>query len=134
VFRNHACALSLVLLTGLACSVLSEMDAHGSYVSNIEVGTETLEVRSDGTYSHRYILNGADQITNDGIWKHHNYSDRFGGDIRIILSDYEFVASAKYGFTAHKNDEFSAELFRCGFEICIGIKSEPFYAFRKLQD
>lgn len=64
VFRNFCYALLLLIVASTFDDFYAVFypvtveEVYGSYVSEIETGTETLEVRMDGTYSHRYVLDG----------------------------------------------------------------------------
>lgn len=114
-----------IILTG-SCAPVEQDHVYGTYRSNIEVGTETLEIREDGTYLHLYRLDGAVQLKNEGAWKFYRLPD----GRRIEFLRYEFVPSKKFG-TAARVVDWPAEVLRCGFSPCIPVRSETGYEFRK---
>lgn len=127
MYRRLGIALSLVLAILAACSPVEVEDAYGKYASNIEAGTETLEVNEDGTYTHRYELQGIEIINNSGTWKYYDGGD----DRRAVFQNYEFVPNHKQDTAGHTNGEWPAALIGCGFSVCISIDPETAYEFRK---
>ena len=47
----------------------------GSYVANVEKRTHNLELRPDGTYTHRFVGANGQKVENSGTWKfgHHDF-------------------------------------------------------------
>lgn len=69
---NWTFALLLLLSCMVGCSKDQPLTVNlvsGTYVVKYSHGTETLELRADGTYVQRYVASGKiESITNQGKW------------------------------------------------------------------
>lgn len=126
VLVSFRCLLLLLSVLVASCAPVEQDQIYGAYRSNIERGTERLEVHKDGTYLHTYELDGSIRLKNEGAWKFYSYKE----DRRIQFLRYEFVPSTKFGVGKNIAD-WPAEVMRCGFSLCISVNPESGYVFRK---
>ena len=124
VSLRHGLLFLSVLTT--SCAPVEQDQIYGVYRSNIDHGTETLEIHKDGTYLHLYRLDGAVQLKNEGTWRFYRSQE----DRRIEFLKYEFVPSRKFGTSKYVTD-LPAEIMQCFFSLCISVLPGSGYLFRK---
>ena len=85
-----------------------------------------MELRNDGTYTHIFVSDKGDQITNSGSWEFYQNND----GTRILFREFQFATSKKFG-VQRPSGEWPAIIEKCGFSLCIPVALDFDYKLKK---